>query len=134
MPLTWDLSQIKDHRDICWIGDEKGDEPDIHMNPVTETLIFMTIAVKLGAITEANADEFYARLKIIEKLDGPFLSRQGKPEYFTPEMVQTHIGLVCNVTNESTAKFFGSLRTGTFKDYKRQYKSAVTRQKDQVPA
>ena len=138
MSLNWNLEAIENHKEVCWIKtDEKGDdgEPRVRMNPVTETLIFMTMAVKLGSITEANADEFYARLKVIEKLEGPFMfkTEDGKKVdvYFTPEDVQAHIGLACNVSNETTTKFFSGLRQGLFKSHKNHYKAAM-RQKEVV--
>jgi len=129
MSLNWNLESIQDYKTVCWIEQEDG---TTRLNPVTETLIFMTMSVQMGSITEANADEFYARLKIIEALDGPFLykNEDGKHQdrFFTPEDVQAHIGLACNVTTESTAKFFGHLRTQHFKTFKGQYKASLRKE------
>lgn len=139
MPLTWDLTKIENHKEVCWIKNEdeatsEGHPGTYRLSTVTETLIFATMAVKLGSITEANADDFYARLKIIEKLDGPFMFKiedgERKDMLFTPEMVQAHIGLVCNVSNESFAKFLGTVRAD-YKALKHQYKAAL-RQKEKV--
>jgi hypothetical protein len=136
MSLTWDLQNIKDYKTVCWIEtgekDDKG-EPVTRLNPVTNTLIWMTMAVKLGSITEANAADFYGRLRIMEKLDGPFLYKIENGEkidrYFTPEEIHAHIGLVCNVTSESFSKFLGVVR-----DDHKQFKAHYTREikKDSV--
>lgn len=131
MPLTWSLEDIKNYKEVCWIDN---DDDTRRLSTVTETLIFATMAVRLGSITEANADDFYARLKIIERLDGPFMYKiedgERKDMLFTPEDVQAHIGLACNVTSESFAKFLGTIRD-QHKSYKRQYKAAL-RQKETV--
>lgn len=137
MPLTWSLEDIENNKEVCWVPTDEIDEDGdrlVRLSTVTETLIFMTMAVKLGSITKANADDFYARLKIIEKLDGPFMWKMedGKKvdRYFTPEDVQAHIGLACNVTNESFTKFLGIFRSEHV-SHKRQYNAAL-RQKEKV--
>lgn len=128
MPLSWQIDQIKNYQDLCWIPtDEIGEdgEPRVRLNPVTETLIFMTMAVRLGSITEANADDFFARVKIIEKLDGPMMTdSHGTGRCFTVEDIHDHVGLVCNVTSESVTKFLGILRD-EHKARKRQYRAAI---------
>ena len=129
MPLTWDLTRIRDYKTTCWIENEDGTN---RLNPVTEALIFMTMSVKLGSITEANADEFYARMHFVEQLGGPFLTKKGEPYWITAEDVHAHIGLVCNVTTEPTAKFFTSIRQNYFTPLKAQYREAV--EKDPVTA
>ena len=139
-PLSWDLSEIKNHEQVCWIetDDERkaNGKPRFRLNPVTETLIFMTMPVRLGSITQANADDFYARVKIMEKLDGPFLHgfRDGKRQdrFFTPQDIQAHIGLGCNVTSESFAKFLGVIRD-EHRQHRNSYKRAL-REKDSVSA
>jgi hypothetical protein len=126
------LEAIEDHKQRCFVetGEKDSDgEPLYRMATVTETLIFATMAVQMGSITEANADEFYARLKFIEALDGPFMyqSKDGErsDRYFTPEDIQAHIGLVCNVSTTTTAAFFGHLRREHFKSMKGHYQREI---------
>src|SRR5581483_2508285 len=97
MSLTWNIEKVKDYDTVCWIEGE--------LNPITNTLIWATMSVKLGEITEKNAAEFYARLAITEKITGPSVVKDGEPYYITPEDVEAHIGLYCNVINESRTKF-----------------------------
>lgn len=58
--------------------------------PVTHSLIWLTMAVGIGDLTEKTAPEFYARVKILEKLDGSKVK-------FTPDMIRKRIGLNTNV-------------------------------------
>ena len=109
MSLNWEVSQIKDYETVCWIG-EKG-SMDRRMNPVTEALIFGTIVVGLGSITDKNVDEFAARFRIIERVHGAQLYKPGPDGkgrvdwYLSDEDFIAHIGLVCNVTNETRPKW-----------------------------
>lgn len=137
MPLTWSLENIENYKEVCWVETDEKDEdgtPLQRLATVTETLIFMTMAVRMGSITETNADDFFGRLKIMEKLDGPFMFKTVDGEkvdyYFTPEDIHAHIGLVCNVTTESFSKFLGVVRDD-YKQRRRQYKAAM-RQKEVV--
>jgi len=117
MALTWNLEAIEDHRDVCWVEsdlDEEGNQL-YRLNPVTESLIWMTIPVKLGEITEKNAGEFYARLKMIERMNGPMMWHTDDDghkvdDYFTAEMVRSHIGLATNVGNETRQKFLSGFK------------------------
>lgn len=102
MALRWNVDQIKDHENVCWI-EAYGAR---RMNPVTETLIFGTMMVGLGEITDKNVDEFVARFRILERLQGPFLNKgDGEPWYLSDEDFIAHIGLFCNVSNETRTKW-----------------------------
>jgi hypothetical protein len=129
MSLNWNVEQVVNHEQVCFIEtDEKDSEgkPLRRMNPVTDALIWATISIKLGEITEANADDFYARLAIMEKLSGPFLvDGEGNSRYITPEEVKAHIGLYCNVANEQPVKFFASIRQHDYAQLKATYKSVT---------
>lgn len=120
MSLRFDFERIKDYETTCYVDADELDAdgtPLRRLNPVTNSLVWSTISVKLGAITEANADEFYARYKFCERLDGPFLTGAGgKPYRLTPEDVQAHIGLTCNVVNESRAKFLSGFKIDLDRD------------------
>ena len=109
MSLNWQVDGIKDYENVCWIGDrEMGDR---RMNPVTEALIFGTMSVGLGSITDKNVDEFAARFRVIEKIHGAMLYKPN-PEgeghidwYLSDEDFIAHIGLACNVSNETRSKW-----------------------------
>lgn len=107
MALNYELGSIKNYKFVCYIGEEGSDER--RMNPVTETLIFGTMAVGLGGITDKNVDEFAARFRVMEKIHGAFLykfNEDVREDWFlSDEDFIAHIGLACNVTNETRAKW-----------------------------
>ena len=81
MSLNFSLGNITDWESVCRItaeaddpnnGVTKGDEIQ---NPVTTTLIWATMAVGLGEISEENAEKFYSRLRTYETLFGAFMYR-----------------------------------------------------------
>ena len=116
MALTWNLDAIKDHKQVCWIDNPENVNPELDsviMNPVTKALIFATMSVDIGRITEDNAGEFYARLRFFERLWGEFVfDGDGKPHWITPEEVTAHIGMYTNVVTTSRARS-GSPRSRT---------------------
>lgn len=116
MSLDWNISKITNNPKNTWVWikvvkvgfaghryaneDDKPEDITEILNPVTESLIWATIAVGLGCITDENWKEFYYRLKMYEAHNGePFM------EHFpvTPEMIKAHIGLRTNVSNTRSA-------------------------------
>ena len=93
MSLDWNVGKVKDFDKWGWVKDEAGEEV---LNPLTDRLIWATMAVELGDITEKNADEFYIRLQTLGY-------RFGSKGYatITREDVRKHIGLKTNVSNET---------------------------------
>ena len=125
MSLTWDLENIKDYKTVCWKKD--GD-----MNPVTNALIWGTMGVGIGHITDKNVDEFAARFRILEKLHGAFLYKPGKGGkgkvdwYLSDEDFIAHIGLWCNVSFEArtkwVARMFTNKQTSITEDFARSFR------------
>jgi len=120
MSLNYDLGKIANYEQVCFL-EAPADIPsqgimqgDRMMNPVTQTLVWSTIAVDLGSITEANAAEFFARLRLVERLDGPFLIRpegpdgkrpEGSAAFVTEDEVLAHVGLSCNVSTMTRSQW-----------------------------
>jgi hypothetical protein len=78
--------------------------------PVTNALIWATMAVQMGEITQRNFEEFYRRLNIIESKNGTFLNRPGadgeyEPYFITKADVVKRIGLRTNVGITSKSHF-----------------------------
>lgn len=95
MALTWDATAVRDF-------DQLTDDERV----TREALIFATMAVGMGEITEDNAQEFYTRLSFWEKVNGAYRFGDGEALYFTPEDVKRFIGLRTNVFPKMTkAKF-----------------------------
>ena len=92
MSLNWNIRSVREYEELVDGGRESA---------ITEMLVWATMAIGLGDITEKNADEFYARVKLAEKLTGTFGWVEGKNYSLQPEDVQRRIGLSTNVTDEA---------------------------------
>lgn len=116
MSLDWSVKNVKDFETRCWVKLEE-DMPsrmlkagDEIVNPVTETLVWLTVSTGMPEITEANAAEFLARTRIIEAAYGSMLSQRldsgeigDRP--ITAEDVYNHIGLYTNASKTTKADF-----------------------------
>jgi hypothetical protein len=100
MSLNWNLEQIRNYETVCWIRNEETGERE-RMNPVTEALIFNSMAIGIGRITADNAAEVYARTSILEGINGALLHKRGEPVMITFDDISAHVGLWCNVSFES---------------------------------
>lgn len=92
MSLNYDLTSIKDHESVCFIGG--------NLNTVTEGIIFSSMTVGLGEITPKNVDEWMIRLTMADKLFGTILKLDGQQRSLTRQEIEAHIGLKTNVRNE----------------------------------
>ena len=103
-------------------GRYKAGEDQWH--PVTVALIWHTLGTGIGTITEANADEVYARIRLIESLHGASLRNAEGEQPITMEDVQRHIGLHTNAsfTDESRAKFLKRQAASFLDDAQRLYR------------
>jgi len=134
MSLNFDLSKIANYgttcyetiedtperletlvRSISFFGPSWGYDGDdrtrcIRMRAVTHVLVWGTMSVMMGSITEKNWRVFYTRFAMMETALGAFLvGSKGEPIKITPEQVRAHIGLTTNVRTESAGKFNGWL-------------------------
>ena len=125
MALNYWFEKIENYKEVVWIERPDG---EVVMNPVTNALIFSTISVGLGEITDKNIDEFVARYRIMEQLQGPFITKNGKPYHLTDEELVAHIGLRTNVTNETRAQWarrlFVDKQTSITADHMRSFHRA----------
>lgn len=95
MSLNWDITNVKDFEEL-----QEGEPWSI-----TEAMIFDTIAVGIGRITENNWYEFYARSTVWGKINMKPLRGPDGPLGFTPEDVHRRIGLHTNVSEISRTEF-----------------------------
>ena len=126
MSLNWDLTKIKNYEELCW---EKNEDGTSRLNVVTDSLIWLSMAIGIGRITEENAPEVYGRIAAYEKLFGSFMIKfddNGKQRVFvTPEDVSNHIGLSTNVGKETEASFRKRIVDNFMHEQKRKFKYAV---------
>lgn len=126
MSLDWDLTKIENRQEVCW---EKNDDGSDKLNPVTESLIWLTMAIDMGVITEENQSDFYCRVAMYEKLFGTMLShwKDGKKISvpITPEDVHSHIGLRTNVSKGTDAAFRKRIVENFIREQKRKFNYAL---------
>jgi len=109
MSLNYNLKNIKDWESVCLINEGT-------LTPETETLIFLTMSIGMGEITEKNAGEFWSRANIVQKLHGPFFIRDSKEQFLTVEDVVNHIGLHTNVPKETRLQWMKRYLSLDFED------------------
>jgi hypothetical protein len=140
MALHWSVEDIADSDRVCFEerdplpSEGKPGEKVRALRPLTEALIFATLGVKIGHITESNASEFYARLKVTERLDGPLLYKTDDEGNqidvaVTPEMIRAHVGLRTNVPTEKRAAFLAGIRADLdrrMREYEHDAQQAAT--------
>jgi hypothetical protein len=130
MSLNWDLTKIENSQELCYTEarDDEGEvemnpetgEPFYRLQPLTEALIFATMTVDLGEITEANYEEFWWRLQLYAvTTDHHLLIRHATDddgnettEGYDPtlEEIRQHVGMKVNVCDTTTAKYMTKLR------------------------
>lgn len=130
MALTFDFTNIKNYKTTVWIPEPTEENPDAaRMNPVTEALIFGTMSIGIGRFTEKNIAEVAARFRIIERLQGPMLTKNGEDAYLTDEDFLAHIGLFTNVSEETRSawarRMFVNKGTSITDQYLRRFHSAT---------
>jgi hypothetical protein len=102
MSLNWDTTKC----------DEQALDTD-EAKEVTKAIVFVTMAVDMGTITEANVGEFVERVRAYEKLRGTMMTTWDGEEMtdrpLTEEDIRLRIGLRTNVTTTSKRSFNAKL-------------------------
>ena len=104
MSLNWSIENVENFKEVCWVPDPD-DEEMVHLNPVTHNLIWTTISIGMGEITEKNAEEFYLRTSMWQRLSDLWTAE----ERLTYEDVLRHIGLHTNVSYETKTKWLNRM-------------------------
>lgn len=118
MSLDWDLTEVHNWRDLD--------------RARTDAMIFATMFVGIGDLTEANAVKFHDRLHAYELLSGPIVqTADGTDPLTTFAQVRAYVGLKTNVfPAESDAAFARKL----FKIAKERAERARKREQEQEHA
>ena len=99
--LNWDIGNIKNRKSVC-----KND--DGSFSEETELLIFYTMNLGMGLITESNVDKFILRFRMYEVLFGMSKWRNVDGERInaiSDTLIRKHIGLRTNASKISDAEF-----------------------------
>ena len=100
MSLDWKIDTIENYLEVCWVPDPKRPGKKT-LNPVTDALIWTTMAVDIGQITEENHEKWFKRLLAWElAVHGERYEvwhPDGSVRPITLEDVHQHVGLRTNV-------------------------------------
>lgn len=109
MSLNFDLTAVKERLgeeryEFLTTSPETRGKENAKWHPVTDRLIWWTMALGLNRIEESNLAEWYFRTAFLQKIDGPeFQYNDGRKVYLTKQDIKNHIGLRTNVTTETRA-------------------------------
>ena len=108
MSLDFDISEVKDYEEIkvCheW-ADENTTEQQIRESWKTQAIVFLTMAIGMGSITESNHREFATRIIMWEDVNSSYLRLGGEAYRLTYQDIHRRIGLFTNVTEKTKAQF-----------------------------
>ena len=125
MSLDFDVTNMKNFNVLTTILEKDintGEEVGRKWHPVTNALIFATMAIGMSSITEDNWEEFYQRLNMWERCVGCSLWRadhqRDNKNFITPLEVYMHIGLHTNASRKTLAQFtkdcFEAVKDGNY--------------------
>jgi hypothetical protein len=120
MPFTWNAEAVpEDVRSIV------GTDGERRLNPVTQTIVFATMNVGMPRITEKNADVFFARVRLWEKLMGAGTHDAHLNEILVSASdVREHIGLFTNASSMTNTQFRTRLFEHAMASYMATYATA----------
>tara|TARA_Y100000310_G_scaffold34266_1_gene32431 strand:- start:5416 stop:5907 length:492 start_codon:yes stop_codon:yes gene_type:complete len=123
MALTWDITEIENYQDLCWVENEdpnKKEGENFSLNPVTDALIHLSIFTGVPKITTKNYKELVKRLVELEILGIAVLPQEEvtnnshMPSQMKrnprPSEVKLHIGLKTNVNARDQKKWGNEVR------------------------
>ena len=101
MALGWNVKSVKNMEEVCFNG------PNGCMGSVTNDLIWTTMTVGIGEITEDNAVEFFLRMLLIRDIYSS--TKSEGYDGVTLSDVKAHIGLKTNVKTLTRKAWTASL-------------------------
>lgn len=122
MSVNWDISGIKDHKEVCFENradcfgktkDEDG-KPIRLLSRATESLIWAGMMTQLNEVTEKNVDEWIFRLRALVAIEawdvtplykGEKCSYDNVPWDEVEDTLRAHIGLWTNCSKTGRATF-----------------------------
>ena len=101
MALNWDLGDIENFKSVCRNEDES-------LREETELLIFYTMNLGMGLITQNSVDKFILRLRMYEVMYGmaKWWNVNGqRVNVISDTLIRKHIGLRTNASSISDVQF-----------------------------
>jgi hypothetical protein len=142
MPLTWDITKCAEVKRLVRSKRER---------VITDALVWYAMFTDIGwRITEANAPEFYARIRFLERLGDPLVSVPARtpsgrlakkhahpytvPYYITPEDVARRVGMSINVSPEAQRKWAGRKAKRFLAEFAAEYERALEPKEEEEAA
>tara|TARA_Y100000310_G_C20586032_1_gene765449 strand:- start:756 stop:1238 length:483 start_codon:yes stop_codon:yes gene_type:complete len=123
MALTWDITDIENYQDLCWVENldpNKKEGENFSLNPVTEALVHLSMFTGINIITSKNYKELGKRLVELEILGIALLPQESVESVAhlptkmmrnpRPNEVELHIGLKTNVPSKDQKKWGHEIR------------------------
>jgi hypothetical protein len=137
MPLHFDVSKVENH---AVVTTDPHDETQWH--PLTSFLVDMTMSTGLNEITEANAQDFYIRVRALEAINGSYRQRiveidgkrKAQPIRTSWLEVKSHIGLHTNASSLTITAFWKRLRERHERDAAYHVEFAETEEAEKAAA
>jgi hypothetical protein len=101
MALEWDVRKVNNYETACYSEtDEVNDKGEalVRVNTTTERIVWLTLAIGMGEITEKNYLEFATRVLMYQAV----ACVENK---LSVNDIRGHIGLWTNVSNDSRSQF-----------------------------
>jgi hypothetical protein len=115
-----DVKKFKDNYDAAWVTRLSGGVEITDLEPMTKGFVFWGGVVSISSITKSNANDYYARSKIIEKFADITVATEWsdetnnyEPIYITPQMVYEMIGLSTNHSQHNFSEWFARQKRNT---------------------
>ena len=107
MSLNWDCTKVRDKQEVLegeeWLK--------------TNAIIFATMAIDMGQITEKNTGEFYSRYKALEFVIGGTLA---EGVTVTRADIARRVGLSTNVATKTRAQYVKRVGEMVLRDVERK--------------
>lgn len=100
MSLTWSLEKVVNSHDLYEPTD---DNQDLRPKPLTERIIFLTMEVDLGEVTEKNVDAWLVRMAMMKRCGWSPRTE------ITRADIERHVGLRTNVKSTNLPAFRSKL-------------------------
>jgi len=138
MSLNFNFEDIDGYKELCWTetGELSEDgKPLVSVSGVTDVLVWGTMGIDMGEITQKNYVEFATRLLMWQGLLGPMLKEpeedeNGKVTWVKRAVgiddVRRHIGLKTNVSTKTRTQFMKNMER-YMKDKEERHLEAVAR-------
>lgn len=108
MSLDFNVSAIADYANVTTAPTHEGMPERWH--PVTDGLVWASIACGYCEITEKNLDEVWERVRMWQKVIGAFQSGNQGDVPTTKEDVRRHIGLRTNASRKTKKEFWETVK------------------------